>query len=139
MSIFVDKKADTSKLSDGCLIAAVCTALFGGGYEYFSFGVFSFYMVYAFAFLLVGGCGFWKIVGKRRAHIPAGMACLWNAGLATLTTGSVIKGVLDIYGSSNKLVLIFLIVGLTDLVLALIIGSSKREHDIEKEGDSLLS
>ena len=73
------------------------------------------------------------LIFRREWHV------LWNAGLATLTTGSVIKGVLDIYGSSNKLVLIFLIVGLTDLVLALIIGSSKREHDIEKEGDSLLS
>ena len=121
MSIFVDKESDTSKLSDGCLIAALCTALFGGIYEYFSFGVFSFYMIYAFAFLLVGGGMFWKIVGRRHSSIPAGMACLWNAGLATLTIGSVVKGVLDIYGTSNKLVFIFLIVGLTDLVLALIV------------------
>lgn len=127
MSIFVDKKVDASKLSDGCLVAAICTALFGGIYEYFSFGVFSFYMIYAFAFLLVGGCMFWKLVGKRHALIPSGTACLWGAGLATLTIGSLIKGVLDIYGSSNKLVWIFLIIGLIDLLLALLIGFGSQK------------
>lgn len=126
MSIFVDKESDTSKISDGCLIAALGTALFGGIYEYFSFGVFSFYMIYAFGFLLLGGCLFWRIVGKRHAFVPAGTACFWNAGLVTLTAGSVVKGVLDIYGSSNKLVLVFLIVGLADLLLALIIGFGNK-------------
>ena len=31
----------------------------------------------------------------------------WNSGLAVLTVGSIFKGILDIYGTTNKLIVIY--------------------------------
>jgi hypothetical protein len=113
--------ADTSKLADGCMIAALITAVFGLIYEVFSFGVFSYAMIYAFGFFAVGGVLFWRVKGIKRKTVPAMAACFWNAGLATLTIGSVLKGVLDIYGSSNSLLFIFPILGIVDILVSLML------------------
>ena len=37
------------------LVATVVTVAFGAVYEWFSFGVYSYYMIYAFAVPLLGG------------------------------------------------------------------------------------
>ena len=33
--------------------------------------------------------------------------CAWNSGLAVLAVGSIFKGILDIYGTTNKLIVIY--------------------------------
>ncbi len=99
------------------MAAALITAVFGMVYESFSFGVFSFAMIYAFLIFAFGGVLFWRLVGRKRSSVPAMAACIWNAGLATLTVGCILKGVLDIYGSSNSLLIIFPILGAADLVI----------------------
>ena len=113
-------QADTSGLADGCMIAALVTAVFGMVYEIFSFGVFSFAMIYAFGFFAVGGVLFWRLIGIRKKTIPVLSACFWNAGLATLTVGSLLKGVLDIYGSSNSLLIIFPVLGVADMLVCVL-------------------
>ena len=127
-----EKMADTSKLADGCLIAALITAVFGMIYESFSFGVFSYAMIYAFGFFAVGGGLFWRLVGIKRKFVPAMAACFWNAGLATLTLGSILKGVLDIYGSSNSLLILFPVLGIVDMLsffLVVLIKKYKKQGD----------
>lgn len=126
MILFIsdEREADTLKMADGCMIAALITAVFGMIYEIFSFGVFSFAMIYAFGFFAAGMI-FWRVAGKRRKTVSSMASCFFNAGLATLTLGSVLKGVLDIYGSSNSLLIIFPVLGVADLILFFLL---KKNH-----------
>ena len=101
------------------LLATIAVAAFGGVYELFSHGVWSGFMVYAFAFPLVLGafpCA-WLALHKR--PLPRPWVCkLHHAGVATLTLGSVMEGVFAIYGTTNTLTLAYWIVGLILLILA---------------------
>lgn len=88
------------------LLAAISCALLGAVYERFSHGVYSYYMIYAFAFPLVGGTlpyltlgGWWN---------PGGF---YHAGIATLTVGSIVEGILEIYGTTNVLITVYWMAG----------------------------
>ena len=72
-------------------------------YEGFSHGVYSFYMIYAFLFLLGGGALPFLVVGlqKNSRSINPSAKALYHCGLATLTIGSILQGVLEIYGTTN--------------------------------------
>ncbi len=89
------------------LIAAILVAAFGAVYESFSFGVFSFFMIYAFAFPLVLGAfpWLWIAISDRASaknnFPPLFSVKIWNAGIATMTVGFLFRGVLDIYGTSS--------------------------------------
>lgn len=93
------------------LIAIVC-AVFGGVYESFSHGVYSYYMLYAFMIPLLGGVLPFYCVLYFRNKIPRPMARRFHHfGIAALTVGSIFCGVLDIYGTTNRLVILYFIVG----------------------------
>ena len=78
------------------------TALFGAIYEHFSFGVWSYWMVYAFAPFLLGGL--WLLILPRRRSVPGDLFLgLLEPGLVMLTLGAVLAGVVEIYGSENRL------------------------------------
>ena len=101
------------------LCVSVFCVLLGAVYERFSHGVYSFYMIYAFGFPLVGGAlpfaalSLWGRGAYPRA-VPAG---LYHAGVATLAVGSIVCGVLEIYGTTNALSRVYWIAGVC-LVLA---------------------
>ena len=89
------------------VLAAVNVGVFSAIYEKFSFGVVSLFMVFAFAVpLLLGGLVFFllgKALKKTGSTLPA-LACkFWHAATATLTTGFLFQGVLEIYGTSSAL------------------------------------
>ena len=87
------------------LIAALFTALFGAVYERFSHEVYSYYMIYAFAIPLALGALPYAILGLTALRLPSiATIRLWNYGTATLTVGCIFKGVLDIYGTTNRLI-----------------------------------
>lgn len=101
------------------LISIIC-ALFGAIYEVFSHGVYSFYMIYAFAFPLVGGVLPFAILSFLSTdRYPYALARnLYHSGIATLTVGSIVRGILDIYGTTNSLSNCYWFIG----ILAVIIG-----------------
>ena len=87
------------------VLAAAFCALFGFVYEQFSHGVYSDFMVYAFAVPLAGGAVPFLalgLYGKGRYPGPAARN-LWHSAIATLTVGSILRGVLDIYGTGSRL------------------------------------
>ena len=86
-------------------------------YECFSHGVYSNYMIFAFLIPLVLGYILLPIV-LNRAHW-ASVFC-YHASIMTLTIGSVVKGVLDIYGTTNSLVIVYFIVGIVLQVISII-------------------
>ena len=84
------------------LFAAAFVVLFGAVYEHFSFGVWSFWMVYAFAPFLLGGM--WLLILSARKRLPGDLFLgLLETGLVMLTLGSILAGVVEIYGTGNRL------------------------------------
>ena len=80
-------------------------------------------MIYAFAVPLVMGVIPYTImkIRDRTPRLPS--IKLWNAAIATFATGSVFKGVLEIYGTDNSLVLVYPIAGIIFIVLSVFYSS----------------
>ena len=96
---------DCARIAFGYLCAALGTALFGFIYEQVSHGVWSVPMVYAFAIPLAGGTLPFAALAIWGRRVPAPLArTCWHLGLATLTVGSLFAGVLEIYGTTNRLI-----------------------------------
>lgn len=133
--MFTSDKRRTLRHAAGYLGAAVFTALFGAIYEAFSHEVYSYFMIYAFGIPLVMGAlpmlllGLWGRRQPGRAALNA-----YASGLATLTVGSVFKGVLDIYGTTNSLCAVYLAAGagltLFGAVLYLVSGRAGKSVQI---------
>lgn len=109
----------------GLFLAIGCAAV-GAIYEHFSFGVFSYSMLYAFAWPLVLVCLPFLLLGsgKKIVRLPDTACKFWHAGVAALTVGSFFKGGLEIYGTDSPLTKYYFIAGgillITGAVLALI-------------------
>ena len=96
----------------GSIIAALFCALFAAIYETFSFGVYSYFMIFAFVVPLLGCSLPYSIIVFINKKIPESLSLrLWNSGIATLTVGSLVQGVIEIYGTTNQFVIIYGIVG----------------------------
>ena len=101
----IDIPKRSAKTAFVYLLVGLFCAFFGAVYELFSHEVYSYYMIYAFAFPLLGETlPFLIICLTRPKHYPSATARnLYHAGIVTLTVGSIIRGVLDIYGTTNAL------------------------------------
>lgn len=93
-------------------MAAVVCALFGAVYERFSHGVYSYRMIYAFAFPLLLSVLPLYLIEALRAPLPDPVHWgLYHAGVATLTVGSLVSGALEIYGTTSPLIAVYWIAG----------------------------
>jgi len=115
------------------MLISVFLIILGAVYEMFSHEVYSFYMIYAFMIPLAGGAFPYLIRGIRgRRPLRHGAQSLYHAGIATLTTGCVLKGALDIYGTTNRLLYIYLLTGslliLTGFILTSPLLSAAKER-----------
>lgn len=133
------------------LFFSLFVLVFGQIYEHFSHGVYSNYMIFAFLFPLLGLflpnlllC----LLPKKGAEKSKGNNgekerssgsvtdeknfSFWKWGIATLTVGSLYKGILEIYGTSSHLELSYLIVGCGFCLLGCILFFTgvKREENI---------
>ena len=100
------------------LTASVFCALFGAVYELFSHGVYSYWMIYAFAFpLLLGAIPCYLLQRKGKTHHAGKAADCIHGGVAWLTVGSIVRGVLEIYGTTNSLVKAFWFTGAALLLI----------------------
>ena len=103
----------------GNLAETAFLALFGAVYEIFSHGVYSYYMIYAFAIPLLLGVTPYTILMMKSRLPSVAFLRLWSAAIAVLSTGCVFMGVLAIYGTTNQLVIIYPIAGGLLLISAL--------------------
>lgn len=86
-------------------------AIFGAVYEHFSFGVYSNFMIYAFAFPLAAG--FLLVLAALREKLPqARTLFLLHLTSVTLAVGSITAGIIYISGRAQKLLLVYLIAGI---------------------------
>lgn len=103
------------------ILVSVFVALFGAIYELFSHMVYSYYMIYAFAIPLVFGTLPPIIVMMTEIKNPQRIS--WNfysGSIACFTMASIFKGVLDIYGTTNGLIIVYLIAGLMLLIASFV-------------------
>lgn len=90
---------------------SIFTLVFAIIYEYFSHGVVSYFMIFAFLIPLLNlilNCIF--IYSKFK--VTRLSKNLISMSIYTFTFFSIMKGVLDIFGTTNNLIFIYLIVGL---------------------------
>ena len=114
------------------LISFFCI-LFGAVYEKFSHEVYSFYMIYAFVFPLAGGTlhFFMIALSKAEKYYPGVFAeSIYHSGIATLTVGSILHGVLDIYGTSNRLLILYWIIGAVLTIVGAILINEMQIKEI---------
>lgn len=121
-----DKKSLKTALVYLCI--AIFTAFAGAVYECFSHGVYSFRMIYAFAYPLVGGALPYIIISINNKPKPQGLSAqLYHCGIATLTVGSIVKGVLEIYGTTNKLSAVYGTVGSALIITAVVVFALSKK------------
>ncbi|MBR3245167.1 MAG: hypothetical protein IKN57_00260 [Parasporobacterium sp.] len=154
-SVIKQNQKNAGKTTLIYLIASIICAVFGAVYESFSHGVYSFFMIYAFAFpLLCGVLPFllltlaggkdrsrnlsegdpesvrrnenysWQKSDERRRLLRefypgAAERNLYHCGIIALTTGSLLTGVLEIYGTTNYLLSIYWLAGAALLIAAI--------------------
>ena len=102
-------------------------------YEYFSHGVYSNYMLYAFLIPFLGLTVPRFLLYSLKKTLPANSRFLWKSGIATFTVGSIYKGVLEIYGTNGffEFPSLFLGVGIC-MVAVLMTYTKKRENPVCK-------
>lgn len=103
-----------AKTAFAYLVIALICVLFGAVYELFSHEVYSYFMLYAFSFPLAGGTfPFLLLSMVKLKRYPGYIARnLHHSAIATLTMGSFIQGVLEIYGTTNTLIECYWFVGI---------------------------
>lgn len=135
MSILAIENERSKSAETGFLYLAwtLFCVLFGAVYEYFSHDVFSYYMLYAFAFPLAGGVLPFFILAFTHCPLPGRISLnLYHSGISTLTVGSIFQGAIEIYGTTNRLVSVYWITGAGFTVLGFLsfllkIGKEKKE------------
>ena len=104
------------------LAATLFFAFFGAVYEAFGHGVYSYYMIYAFAIPLCLGVLPLSFIIAGVGRVPTkAVRSFYDCGVATLTVGSIFKGVLVIYGTTNRLSIVYLLAGIPLIAIGLIL------------------
>ncbi|MBZ2110043.1 hypothetical protein [Streptococcus infantis] len=88
-------------------------------YEAFSFGETSVHMHYLFAVPLVGGIQL-AIFLKVLPHFSRISLNLWNSAVATITAGTLFRGIVNLSGRSTTLDAPYWYVGISFAILAII-------------------
>lgn len=113
----------------GSIVAALFCALFAAVYETFSFGVYSYFMLFAFVVPLLGCSLPYSIMVFRNKNIPDIKSLrLWNSGIASLTVGSIMQGVIEIYGTTNHLIIIYAAAGFIFCICGLVVWITQNRH-----------
>ena len=100
--------------------AVLFLAFAGAVYEHFSHGVYSYWMIYAFAFPLVMGVVPYTILLMKGKYPNRIFLNLWNSAIATFSVWSLMKGVLAIAGYTNAMVVIYPVVGIALALTAVV-------------------
>lgn len=132
-----------SKKGSWYLASSVIIALAAWVYGLFSHGVHSPFMTYAFMIPLILGAAphiaaaLSAKAGKgenlRRSLADKGICDLQLAVIATLTAGSLLKGALDIYGTTNRLMIAYPLLAAAITAAAAIKKVSRRSADCDEQ------
>jgi len=122
LSASVTEPRDKKRAAGRQAIIYICIALFCGLfaaiYEHFSHGVYSNYMIFLFAYpLFLGALPYLGISLSKRLPLPDRRGSdVWDCGVTTLTVGSCVTGVFEIYGTSSSYTTAYWPVGIALLI-----------------------
>ncbi len=108
------------------LVAAIVCAVFATVYEIFARGVISFWMIGMPLFPLVLGVLPSFVLHKKGVQAPDWAVQTWNCGVITLTVGSLLNGIFEIFGTYLDQFLVFMVCGIALLICGLTIFIIKR-------------
>ena len=105
------------------LSISIFVLLFSIIYEFFSHGVYSYFMIGAFLVPLIFG-----VIGESFIKkISIISINFYHSFIATLTMFCITKGFLDIYGTTNSLIYVYLVVSVLLFILTIVFG--RREYE----------
>jgi hypothetical protein len=113
------------------LIFSSLCLVFACIYEMFSHQVYSMFMIFSFLIPLIMGVGVYALLVKKHFLVNNISNSLYKMSLYTFTFGSIMKGVLDIYGTTNSKLVIYWIVGGIMLVAAIVWQIINRRKSIK--------
>ena len=116
------------------LVLSVFVFVFSQIYEYFSHGVYSNYMLYAFLIPFLGLSVPSFLLHSLKKALPENSRFLWKSGIATLTVGSIYKGILEIYGTNGYFEFPYLLLGGVLCILGLLSLFSSKKQSIREGG-----
>ena len=122
------------------LFVSLFCVLFGAVYEYFSHEVYSYFMIYAFVIPQAGGMLPFFGMAYLNGPLPGRLALnLYHSGIAALTIGCLFQGALEIYGTTNRLVSVYWVLGILFPAMAALTGHlfQRRCRCRKKERDDL--
>ena len=133
--------AELKRERDRWGLAAGLTALFSVLYECFSHEVYSNSMLFAFAWPLLGGLlPFSLLLAAPEKNRPGPLSrSVYGSGIAAFTVGSLFRGILEIYGSTNRLSVVYFVGGCVLVSLGLCLWEAElrrrskrreREHSL---------
>lgn len=119
--------SDNYKTSIKYLVISIIVFIFSLIYEYFSHGVYSNFMIFAYLIpLLFGSLPFFILKNKSINNITKN---LYHCIIATLTIASIIKGVLDIYGTTNSLIYYYFYTSIVLFILIIIFIVKEKKSE----------
>lgn len=101
----------------------IFTIVFDRIYSLFSHGVSSLSMNLMFLYPFVGGVVVYYILGylfKSKKYDMIILFNIYNSGIAILTVGSLLKGIMDIAGTSSLYIKYYLIIGILFIIISFI-------------------
>lgn len=109
-------------------LTMIFTIVFDRIYSLFSHGVSSLSMNLMFLYPLVGGVVGYNILGylfKNKKDDMIILFNIYNSGIAILTVRSLLKGIMDIAGTSSQYIKYYLIIGILFIIIS-VIGFIKK-------------
>lgn len=108
------------------MVIAAAAAVYG----LFSHGVYSYFMTYAFMIPLLAGA-LPYLIAAMKGREPEALKFTAAKGLqlafiATLSAGSLLKGALDIYGTTNRLLIVYPVLAAAMIAGAAVTALKKR-------------
>lgn len=133
--MYISVTEKISKTGFGYLVASLIVAVSAAVYGMFSHGVHSPFMTFAFLIPLIGGaaphiagavCGWESGDCLRRLPLSPAARDVQLAVIATLTAGSLLEGALDIYGTTNRLIIVYPLIALLILAVSAALVAKKK-------------
>ena len=128
-------KASKKRFKKTAVVYALITVfffIFSRIYEHFSFGETSAYMHYLFGVPLIGGMVL-LIFQKMIPNLSRLSLNLWNSAVATIATGVLFRGIVNLSGRSTTMDLPYWYVGIGLAGLALLSMSFTRSVWVTEE------
>ena len=92
-------------------------------YELFSHGVISYYMILSFLIPLIMGTGIYYLIYKiNKKSIYKLSSQIYNSSILTFLLYFILNGILEIYGTTNNKINIYLLLGFLLLITSIILN-----------------